>query len=326
MRFARHAQPTTIDPVSLLAVGTVAFDTVHTPFRTAERILGGSATYITLAARLFVDAPRLVAVVGHDFPESCISLLRDRKIDLAGLEVNPTEKTFFWEGRYHYNMNDRDTLDTQLNVLATFDPKLPASYRSTRVVCLGNLQPQVQQQVLDQVESPDLVVCDTMNFWIDSALDELKKTLARIDVLIINDEEARQLADHTNLVVASRIIRAMGPKTLIIKKGEHGAMLFKDDHVFWAPALPLEEIQDPTGAGDTFMGGFAGYLACEGTYTFDSFKRAVLCGTALASFVVGQFGPEALYDLTPEDVQGRLDRLTTLAHVPAVDAIGARMV
>lgn len=304
--------------VSLLAVGTVAFDSIETPFGSADRILGGSATYITLAARYFVDAPRLVAVVGRDFPDAHIDLLTERGINTEGLEKNAEDLTFFWAGRYHFDMNNRDTLTTDLNVLARFNPSLPASYLDTDIVCLGNLQPDVQAHVMDQVENPRLVICDTMNFWIEHTPDSLRETLRRIDILIINDEETRQLADEPNLVRAARKVRAMGPQILIVKKGEHGAMLFAEDTIFWAPALPLEDIIDPTGAGDTFMGGFAGYLAGQETLDMDAFKSAIIYGSAMASFVVEKFGPERLYDLTPYLIEKRVEAFRTLSHFPAV--------
>ncbi len=304
--------------MSLLAVGTVAFDSIETPFGSVERILGGSATYITLAARYFLEAPRLVAVVGQDFPVKHIDLLTDRGIDTEGLEIDSDALTFHWAGRYHYDMNNRDTLATDLNVLAKFDPVLPASYHDTRIVCLGNLQPEVQCKVMDQVTNPALVICDTMNFWIENTLESLKETLKRIDILIINDEETRQLANDSNLVRASRIVRGMGPKILIVKKGEHGAMLFTDETIFWAPALPLEDIVDPTGAGDTFLGGFAGYLAAQEFLDVDALKRAIIYGSAMASFVVEQFGPRGLYNLTPTLIEKRVEAFRTLSHYPAV--------
>ena len=302
--------------MSLLAVGTVAFDTIETPFGRAERILGGSATYITLAARFLTDDVRLNAVVGRDFPDSYVELLRERGIDLEGLVHDNTGDSFFWAGRYHYDLNQRDTLATHLNVLATFEPDLPASYRDSRIVCLGNLDPTVQMQVLDQVEIPELVVLDTMNYWIENTPDALKEVLKRVDVLAINDAEARELSGEPNLVKAAKVIRAMGPETLIIKKGEHGALLFTGDTVFSAPAYPLEDIQDPTGAGDTFMGGFAGYLARTAEIDDEAFKRAVVLGSALASFVVEAFGPERLLSLTPEQVDGRVAAFHHLSAIP----------
>ena len=302
--------------MSLLAVGTVAFDTIETPFGRAERILGGSATYITLAARFLTDDVRLNAVVGRDFPDSYVELLRDRGINLDGLVHDTTGDSFFWSGRYHYDLNQRDTLATHLNVLATFEPDLPASYRDSRIVCLGNLDPTVQMQVLDQVESPDLVVLDTMNYWIENTPDALQEVLRRVDVLAINDAEARELSGEPNLVKAAKAVRAMGPKTLVIKKGEHGALLFTGDTVFSAPAYPLEDIQDPTGAGDTFLGGFAGYLARTSEIDAEAFKRAVVLSSALASFVVEAFGTERLLSLTPEQVDDRVTAFHRLSAIP----------
>ena len=291
--------------MSILAIGTVAFDVIETPFKSAEQVLGGSATYITLAARYFTNPVRLVAVVGGDFPESYVNVLRNHGIDLGGLEVDAEGKTFAWGGRYQYDLNQRDTLYTHLNVLETFDPVVPEAYRKSRIVCLGNLDPDIQRRVLDQMDAPDLVVCDTMNFWIESTPQSLRQLLKRIDCLIINDSEARELSEEPNLIVAARLIRAMGPRILVIKKGEHGAMLFIDDVVFVAPAYPLEDIQDPTGAGDVFMGGFAGCLAREDRIDTESLKRAMIYGSVMASFSVERFGPERLLDLKEEEINAR---------------------
>ena len=306
--------------MSLVAVGTVAFDTIETPFGRAERVLGGSATYITLAARFLCDPVRLVAVVGKDFPDAHVEALESRGIDTEGLVRDPEGETFFWAGRYHYDLNERDTLATHLNVLATFHPELPASYRESRIVCLGNLDPGVQQDVMAQVDAPDLVVMDTMNFWIEHTPDKLKEAIAGVDVLIINDSEARELSGEPNLVRAARLIRALGPATLVIKKGEHGALLFTGDAerptLFAAPAYPLEDIQDPTGAGDTFLGGFAGYLARRGDTSPASMREAVVVGSALASFVVEAFGPERLLSLTKEELNTRLAAFQELSALP----------
>lgn len=308
--------------MSILAVGTVALDDIETPFGAETDVLGGSAMYTTLAARYFADPVRLVAVVGRDFPEAYLQTLRDGKVDLEGLAVDPEGETFAWSGRYHYDLNDRDTLFTHLNVLETFDPVIPESYLDSRIVCLGNLEPGIQRRVLDQVDAPDLVICDTMNFWIDHTLDSLLETLKVVDCLIINDAEARQLAEEPNLVIAARKIRTMGPRILVIKKGEHGAMLFMDDTIFVAPAFPLEDIQDPTGAGDTFMGGFAGYLAREGRLDAECLKRAVIFGSAMASFVVERFGPERLLDLTENEIHARIQAFRDLSTIPALVAAG----
>ncbi|HEX9660459.1 MAG TPA: PfkB family carbohydrate kinase [Rhodothermales bacterium] len=302
--------------MSILTIGTVAFDTIETPFDQAAMILGGSATYSAIAARYLADDVRLSAVIGGDFPDKYIALLEDRGIDVTGLEVIEDGKTFFWSGRYHYDLNNRDTLATHLNVLAGFNPELPPSYRDSDVVCLGNLDPLVQLRVLEQVEDPDLVICDTMNYWIEKAPEALKNVLQQVDVLIVNGEEARQLADEPNLVRAVSKIRAMGPTTIVVKKGEHGAMLFHEQSIFWAPALPLDNIVDPTGAGDVFMGGFAGHLARAGRYEVDDFKRAVVTGSVMASFVVEEFGLENILALTPEQIEGRFEVFKALSAVP----------
>ena len=304
---------------SVLVVGTVAFDTVETPFGRAERILGGSATYASLAARRLAGPVQLNAVVGADFPEAHIEALRSRGIDTEGLVVDAEGETFFWAGRYHYDLNTRDTLATHLNVLADFTPDLPEAYRRARIVCLGNLDPTIQLAVIDQCEAAggaDLVIADTMNFWIESAPDALAETLKRVDVLVINDEEARQLADTPNLVRAARAVRAMGPDTLIIKKGEHGALLFCGEEVFSAPAYPLEEVVDPTGAGDTFLGGFAGHLLRVGALDADAMRQAVIVGSALASFVVEAFGPDRLLSVELDELEDRIGAFRRLSLVP----------
>lgn len=304
--------------MSILAVGTVALDSIETPFGAADNVLGGSATYITLAARYFSEDVRLVGVIGGDFPAPYLERLRESGVDLRGLEIDPEGKTFYWAGRYHYDLNQRDTLATHLNVLETFDPVVPEAYRNSRIVCLGNLEPTIQRRVLEQMDRPELVVCDTMNFWIEHTPERLRETLRVVDCLIINDAEARQLAGEANLVRAARIIREMGPQILIIKKGEHGALLFTDGIIFSAPAFPLESIQDPTGAGDTFAGGFAGYLARESRIDADSLKRAVIYGSAMASFSVERFGPERLFELTDEVIHARVEAFRDLATIPAL--------
>ncbi|MFV1980489.1 MAG: PfkB family carbohydrate kinase, partial [Rhodothermia bacterium] len=254
---------------------------------------------------------------GGDFPDEFVELLRNRGLDLDGLEMIPDGLTFFWAGRYHFDLNGRDTLTTDLNVLAGFDPVLPESYRDTRILCLGNLDPRIQLSVLDQVDHPDLVICDTMNYWIENTPDDLAEVISRVDALIINDEEARQLAKEPNIVRAAQAIRAMGPDILVIKKGEHGAMLFLDGSIFWAPALPLEAIVDPTGAGDTFMGGFAGHLDRCPMIDDSELKRAVVCGSVMASFCVEQFGPESLFDLAPDKIRERIHAFKSLSEIPA---------
>lgn len=307
--------------MSILAVGTVALDSIETPFGAEDNVLGGSATYIAFAARYFTPDIRLVGVVGSDFPEEYLTLLRKSGIDLRGLEIDPNGSTFAWAGRYHYDLNERDTLATHLNVLQTFDPIVPEAYRDSRIVCLGNLDPAIQRKVLEQVHEPELVVCDTMNYWIENTPDSLRETLALVDCLIINDAEARELSGEPNLVKAARVIRGMGPHILIIKKGEHGALLFSEDQIFSAPAYPLEDIQDPTGAGDTFAGGFVGYLLHDGKQSPESYKRAVIYGSAMASFSVERFGPRRMVDLTDSEIHARVESFRELSAIPAVTPI-----
>ncbi|WOD44815.1 PfkB family carbohydrate kinase [Hwangdonia lutea] len=291
----------------LVIVGTMAFDAIETPFGKTDKILGGAATFIGLAASHFNVDATAVSVVGGDFPQDYLDLLSNKNIDLSGVEIVKEGKTFFWSGRYHNDMNSRDTLVTELNTLADFNPVVPENYREADVVMLGNLHPIVQLSVLDQMNSkPKLVILDTMNFWMDSALDDLHNVIKRVDVITINDEEARQLTGEYSLVVAAQKIHAMGPKYVVIKKGEHGALLFHHDHVFFAPALPLKEVFDPTGAGDTFAGGFAGYIAKTGDTSFDNMKNAVIYGSTLASFCVEKFGTERMVNLTNEEVHRRL--------------------
>lgn len=293
--------------MSLLVVGTVAFDELITPFGESGKILGGSGSYAGIAATNFREQPRVVSVVGEDFPEEYKKLLKDKKVHTEGIEVVPGGKTFLWKGRYHEDMNSRDTLETQLNVLEHFDPKVPEEYRESEYLMLGNLTPAVQMSVLDQMKKrPKLVAMDTMNFWMDVALDELKQVLKRIDVLTINDEEARQLSGEYSLVKAAKKIFEMGPKYLIIKKGEHGALLFHEKEVFFAPALPLEEVFDPTGAGDTFAGGFMGHIAHSKDISFENMKRGVIYGSALASFCVEKFGTERIAEITREEMHKRV--------------------
>jgi sugar/nucleoside kinase (ribokinase family) len=301
--------------MSLLVIGTVAFDAIETPFGKTDKIVGGAATFISLAASYFTPKINLVSVVGDDFPQDAIAMLQKRKVNTDGLQIKQGEKTFFWSGKYHNDMNSRDTLDTQLNVLATFDPTIPAAYQDCEFLMLGNLAPAVQHQVLDRLANrPKLVVLDTMNFWMDIALPELTSLLKRVDVLTINDEEARQLSGEYSLVKASQKILAMGPKYLIIKKGEHGALLFNNDQVFFAPALPLEEVFDPTGAGDSFAGGFIGYLAETKDISFDNMKRAVIFGSAMASFSVEKFGTERIQNLNSEEVDERVQQFIDLVQ------------
>jgi sugar/nucleoside kinase (ribokinase family) len=302
--------------MSLLVVGTVAFDELITPFGESGKILGGSGTYASMAATNFQEDPRVVSVVGEDFPEEYKELFRQKNIHTEGIEVVSGGKTFFWKGRYHNDMNSRDTLETQLNVLGDFDPKVPEAYRDSEYLMLGNLTPQVQMKVLDQMNKrPKLVVMDTMNFWMDVALDELKEVLKRIDVLTINDEEARQLSGEASLVKAAKKIFEMGPKHLIIKKGEHGALLFHGSEVFFAPALPLEEVFDPTGAGDTFAGGFIGHLSHTDDLSADNMKRAVIYGSALASFCVEKFGTQRLAEISRREMHERVMDFIKLSQI-----------
>jgi sugar/nucleoside kinase (ribokinase family) len=309
--------------MSLLTVGSVAFDAIETPFGKTDKIIGGAGTFIALSASNYVSDQRIVSVVGEDFPQSMLDLLQTKGVNLDGLQIKQGEKTFFWSGRYHNDMNSRDTLITELNVLEYFDPIIPEAYQGVDYVMLGNLSPQVQRQVIERLhERPKLVAMDTMNFWMDIAMDDLKQTLALVDVLFVNDEEARQLSGEYSLVKAAKVIRAMGPHTLVIKKGEHGALLFQDDKVFFAPALPLEEVFDPTGAGDTFAGGFMGYIAATGDTSFNNMKRAIIAGSALASFCVEKFGTERLLDLTKEAIEARVEQFVALTDFDMVETVG----
>jgi sugar/nucleoside kinase (ribokinase family) len=294
-------------------VGTVAFDAIETPFGKTDKIVGGAATYICLSSSFFAKNLNLVSVVGEDFPSDAIQMLKNKSVDIDGLQIKKGEKTFFWSGKYHNDMNTRDTLDTQLNVLENFDPIVPKKYQESEFLMLGNLMPSVQKKVLSQMKKrPKLVVLDTMNFWMDLFMDDLKEALKEVDVLTINDEEARQLSGEYSLVKASKLILAMGPKYLIIKKGEHGALLFNNEEVFFAPALPLEEVFDPTGAGDSFAGGFIGYLAKTNDISFENMKRAVINGSAMASFCVEKFGTQKLTEITQEDVNARINKFVKL--------------
>jgi sugar/nucleoside kinase (ribokinase family) len=299
----------------LVIVGTVAFDAIETPFGKTDKILGGAGTFIGLAASNFNVDSAVVSVVGGDFPQDYLDLLSNKNIDVSGIEIVKDGKTFFWSGRYHNDMNSRDTLATELNVLADFEPKVPQDYQDAEVVMLGNLHPLTQMSVLNQMTSkPKLVVLDTMNFWMDCALEDLHNTIKHIDVITINDEEARQLTSEYSLVVAAKKIHEMGPKYVVIKKGEHGALLFNEDNVFYAPALPLKEVFDPTGAGDTFAGGFSGYLAKTGDYSFENMKTAVIYGSTLASFCVEKFGTERMENLSKTEIHKRLDQFKSLTQ------------
>ncbi len=302
--------------MSLLVVGSIALDTIETPFGHADRVAGGSAVYISAAASYFTAPIRLVGVVGSDFPKSEIEFLESRGIDLAGLQTIEGGKTFHWSGRYHYDLNQRDTLDTQLNVFEKFDPVLPASYRKSRYILLGNIDPVLQRSVIESMEQkPELVICDTMNFWIEGKHEELLKTLKKVDVIIVNDSEARLLSSEPNLVKAAKKIMNLGPRIVIIKKGEHGALLFTGDTIFSAPAFPLEFIYDPTGAGDAFAGGFVGHLARTEDLSDENLKRAVIYGSVMASFSVTKFGITGLKELSDIEILGRYRDFIELSRV-----------
>jgi sugar/nucleoside kinase (ribokinase family) len=301
--------------MSLLVVGTVAFDAIETPFGKTDKIIGGAATYASLSASYFTRNINLVSVVGDDFPKDAIENFHKHGIRTEGLQIKQGEKSFFWAGKYHNDMNTRDTLATELNVLMTFDPIIPDSYQNCEFLMLGNLMPSIQRQVIERMHKrPKLIVMDTMNFWMDTAWDELLKTIAMVDVLTINDAEARQLSGEYSLVKAAKKILTMGPRILVIKKGEHGALLFNNDQVFFAPALPLEDVFDPTGAGDTFAGGFIGYLTRTRDISFDNMKRGIIYGSAMASFCVEKFGTERIIGLSQEEVEDRVQEFVDLVQ------------
>lgn len=301
--------------MSLITVGTVAFDDIQTPFGKSDRIVGGAATYISLAASFFLKSSNLISVIGDDFPQEFLQKLRNKGVDLSGLQIKAGEKSFYWSGKYHYDMNSRDTLETQLNVLADFKPLIPENYQDCQFLMLGNLAPEVQLSVIEQLNhKPKLVVLDTMNFWMEIAMDKLKEVISKVDILTINDEEARQLSGEYSLVKAARSILEMGPKYLVIKKGEHGALLFDKKNMFFAPALPLEEVMDPTGAGDTFAGGFIGYLARSRDISFENMKRAIIVGSAMASFTVEKFGTERLLSLKESEIDERIQMFVDLVE------------
>lgn len=302
--------------MSLLVVGTVAFDAIQTPYGRTDKIVGGAATYIGLSASKFYNKINLVSVVGEDFPKDAIDMLHRHNVNTDGLQIKKGEKTFFWSGRYHNDMNSRDTLDTQLNVLEKFDPIVPKSYQNCECLMLGNLMPSIQQKVLDQLEErPKLIVLDTMNFWMDNFMNDLIKALKNVDVLTINDEEARQLSQEHSLLKAAKKILKLGPKIVIIKKGEHGALLFNEKEMFFAPAVPLEKVFDPTGAGDTFAGGLVGHLCSTKDYSFENIKRAVIIGSAMASFCVEKFGTERMNGLEQKQITERIKLLAKLVRV-----------
>jgi sugar/nucleoside kinase (ribokinase family) len=301
--------------MQLLTVGSVAFDAIETPFEKSDKIVGGAGTYITLAASFFNQHQGLVSVVGEDFPNEVLEKIQSRGIDISGIQIPEGGKTFFWSGRYHNDMNSRDTLITELNVLGTFDPVVPEQFKNAPFLMLGNLSPDVQRKVVDQMEQrPRLIAMDTMNFWMDFALEELHKTLKVVDLLIINDEEARQLTHQYSFKTAAVKIMELGPKSVIIKKGEHGALLFHGGQIFSAPALPLEEVFDPTGAGDSFAGGLIGYLSSKGEVSFEALKNAVIAGSAVASFCVEKFGTQRLEEITRNDIAERMSMLHQLSH------------
>ena len=299
----------------LIIVGAVAFDAIETPFGKTDKILGGPATFIGLAASQFEVDSAIVSIVGGDFPNEYLDMFKNRGIDISSLEVVQNGKTFFWSGKYHNDMNTRDTLATELNVLADFNPVVPETYKNSKVLMLGNLQPSVQSSVIEQMnKKPDLVILDTMNFWMDTALEDLKKVIREVDVITINDEEARQLTSEYSLVIAAKKIMGMGPKYVVIKKGEHGALLFFENEIFYAPALPLKEVFDPTGAGDTFAGGFAGFLAQTEDFSFDNLKKAIIYGSALASFCVEKFGTERMLNLDKKELNDRILQFKNLTQ------------
>ncbi|MEP7251668.1 MAG: PfkB family carbohydrate kinase [Ginsengibacter sp.] len=301
--------------MAIISVGSMAFDAIETPFGKVDRIVGGSGTYVAYAASHLSLPIQQISIVGNDFPQEEMAELKKRGVELEGVEIVPDKKSFFWSGKYHLDMNTRDTLITDLNVLADFDPKVPDSYQGAEFLMLGNLMPSIQIDVINQMKKrPKLIVLDTMNFWMESALDDLKKVLGMIDVLLINDSEARQLSGEYSLVKAAKKVIEMGPKYLIIKKGEHGALLFHENHVFFAPALPLEEVFDPTGAGDAFAGGFIGHLARTRDISFESMKTAIIVGSAMASFCVEKFGPQRLKEISKKEIDIRLQEFVQLVN------------
>jgi sugar/nucleoside kinase (ribokinase family) len=301
--------------MSVICVGTMAFDAIETPFGKVDQIVGGSGTYVAYAASNFVTPIHQISIVGYDFPQEEMDEMKKRGVSLEGVEIVKDKKSFFWSGKYHLDMNSRDTLVTDLNVLADFNPIVPDSYQGAEFLILGNLAPDIQMSVIDQLKvRPKLIVMDTMNFWMDIAMDGLKEVLKKVDVLLVNDAEARQLSGELSLVKAAKLIMEMGPQFLIIKKGEHGALLFHKEHVFFAPALPLEEVFDPTGAGDTFAGGFIGHLAKTKDTSFENMKTAIIVGSAMASFCVEKFGPERLKEITKADIDARLSEFVQLVN------------
>jgi sugar/nucleoside kinase (ribokinase family) len=301
--------------MAIITVGTMAFDAIETPFGKVDKIVGGSGTYVAYAASHLTKPIQQISIVGNDFPQEEMNELKDRGVELDGVEIVPDQKSFFWSGKYHLDMNTRDTLITDLNVLANFNPKVPEKYQDAEFLMLGNLMPSLQMNVIEQLKKrPKLIVLDTMNFWMETSSQDLKKVLLKVDVLLINDSEARQLSEEYSLVKAAKKILQMGPQFLIIKKGEHGALLFHKNDVFFAPALPLEDVFDPTGAGDAFAGGFIGYLSRTNNITFENMKTAIIVGSAMASFCVEKFGPQRLKEITKEDINSRLGQFVQLVN------------
>ena len=301
--------------MAIIILGSMAFDAIETPFGKIDKIIGGSATYVAYAASQLTQPLQQISIVGNDFPEEEMDELKKRSVQLNGVEIIPDKKSFFWSGKYHLDMNTRDTLITDLNVLADFNPKVPEEYQGSEFLMLGNLMPVLQISVINQLRTrPKLIVLDTMNFWIESAPDDLKKVMTMIDVLMINDSEARQLSGEFSMVRAAKKVLEMGPKFLIIKKGEHGALLFHENHVFFAPALPLEDVFDPTGAGDAFAGGFIGHIARTKNIGFENMKTAIIVGSAMASFCVEKFGPQRLKEITKKDIDIRLHEFVQLVN------------
>jgi sugar/nucleoside kinase (ribokinase family) len=300
--------------MNLLVIGSLALDTIETPFGKAERTLGGSATFISTAASYFTEQVRLVGIVGYDFPEEEIEFLKSKKIDISGLEISKTKKTFHWHGKYDFDLNTRESLVTELNAFETFDPVISENFRDSKYVCLGNLHPTIQKKVLLQISNPDLIMCDTMNFWIDGAIAELLEVLKLVNLLVINDSEARELTKEYNLLTAARKILKMGPAIVIIKKGEHGALLFTKDIIFSAPAYPLEKVFDPTGAGDTFAGGMMGWLTKSGDLSEENLKLAVIYGSAMASLAVEKFSLDGIRDLSQDKIMQRFNEFKKLTH------------
>ena len=301
--------------MAIISLGSMAFDAIETPFGKIDKIVGGSGTYVAYAASHLTKPIQQISIVGNDFPEEEMNELKKRGVELTGVEIVPDQKSFFWGGKYHLDMNARDTLITDLNVLANFNPKVPEQYQDAEFLMLGNLMPSLQLSVIEQLRTrPKLIVLDTMNFWMETALHDLKKVLLKVDVLLINDSEARQLSGEYSLVKCAKKILQMGPEFLIIKKGEHGALLFHKDYVFFAPALPLEDVFDPTGAGDAFAGGFIGHLSHTDNISFENMKTAIIVGSAMASFCVEKFGPQRLKEISKEDIDARLEQFVQLVN------------